>query len=234
MENADSITIDGRTIPIAIKRSGRARRISLRISPARDGIIITLPRRASIAAGLKFFHSKADWVLANITAQSRVMLAEGNIIPIMGKDYAIKCLPGRGTARLVEQEDGINILEIHCAPEFLARRTKDFLKKLMHSHCLIRCQEQAKILGKTVTRLTLTQAQSRWGSCNGKGAITLNWLLVFAPPNVLEYLIAHEVAHLGEMNHSPRFWKLVEQLMPDMKAARKWLKEHGHMLHRYG
>jgi predicted metal-dependent hydrolase len=110
---------------------------------------------------------------------------------------------------------------------------KDFLKKVLRDECEKRALEHATMLGRTITRVTVSKANSRWGSCSTKGALSFNWLLVFAPVQILDYIIAHEVAHLKEMNHSSRFWQLVEKIHPAMKSARKWLHKEGHKLHRY-
>lgn len=228
MENADKIKIGDLTIPVAFRNSRQAKRISLRISAARNSVIITLPKRSSTASGIKFLNSKASWLLANLELSSSIPLLECTSISIFGKYYMIKRMEGRGVTRLTDYN-----LEVHCLPEFISRRVKDFLKKLMREQCLRRGMELAQRIDKVITKMTVNEATSRWGSCNADGAISLNWLLVFAPANVLNYVIAHEVSHLKEMNHSPKFWNIVEQLAPDMISARKWLKTEGYKLHRY-
>jgi predicted metal-dependent hydrolase len=223
------VALKGRIIPLAIRRHRRARRISLRLSPARDTIVMTLPVRASVASGMDFLSSKAEWVFSNLEEDQTIHLKDSVTIPVLGQAYIIRHSPGRGISELHENE-----LHIRCAEEFVARRVRDFLKKYMREACLVRAQMMAEHIGKTVREVRVRDTRSRWGSCSASGSLTFHWQLVFAPLGVLDYLIAHEVAHLKEMNHSTRFWQIVEALCPEYKKARKWLKSQGHTLHRYG
>lgn len=223
------IALEGRSIPLHIRRHCRARRISLKLSAARDGIILTLPPRAPVEAGMKFFRSKMGWVLANIETDQNVTFAEGAVLPVLGTPVTVRCLLGRGLSEIADGE-----LRVYCKPEFAARRVRDFLKKLLQAACLERAQQAAVKLGKSVRGVTIRDTRSRWGSCSARGELTFHWQLIFAPTEILDYLIAHETAHLKEMNHSDRFWQIVAQLDPSYKHARQWLKREGHRLHRYG
>lgn len=224
------VHIGNRVIPVSVRSSRLAKRLSLRISPAKDKVVMTLPRRASLASGMRFLNSKTDWVLANVETEQPVALTDGTIVPLFGKKHLIRRMGGRGSSAIDHDN---SMLTIYCAPEFTARRVKDFLKKLMREECANRVEKLAANLGKTPGKVIISHARSRWGSCTANGVISLNWLLVFAPPHILNYVIAHETAHLVEMNHSPRFWRLVEELYPDAKTARHWLKKEGYRLHRY-
>jgi predicted metal-dependent hydrolase len=227
--DSTQITLEGRHIPLSIRRHRRARRISLRLSPARDGIVMTLPARASVHTGMDFFHSKAGWVLANVETGASVTLTDGAVIPILGEEYTIRRMPGRGVTALSGSE-----LHVHSVPEFVARRVRDFLKKYLHEACMKRAQPMAAQLGKAVRDIKIRDTRSRWGSCSSGGSLTFHWQLVFGPAHILDYLVAHEVSHLKEMSHSARFWKVVALFYPDHATARKWLKREGHRLHRYG
>jgi predicted metal-dependent hydrolase len=223
------ITLGGKDIPLHIRRLKAAKRITLRMTPAGEGIVMTLPMRASLSRAFAFLNQKAGWVLANINADcGKIVLCEGASIPAFGQAVTIERVQGRGVTRLHE-----NRLQVFGAPEFTARRVTDFLKKELHRQGLARAQEMAESLGAKVRSLRVASMRSRWGSCSVSGALTLNWRLVFAPPEILDYLIAHEVAHLREMNHSPQFWKQVATLYPDHKEARSWLKREGQGLYRY-
>jgi len=230
VENDTDLRVGDKIIPVSVRRSKLAKRISIRIPPAKNKVVVTLPGRASLNAGIKFLNSKVSWVLANVDLDSSVALSEGVTIPVLGKHYTITRMNGRGTSRL-DMENGQ--LVVYCMPEFTARRVRDFLKTLLREECEQRAHALAVQLDKTVLRVSVTRANSRWGSCTASGALTFNWLLVFAPVEILQYIIAHEIAHLREMNHSNRFWRLVEKIYPGMDAARKWLKKEGHKLHRY-
>jgi predicted metal-dependent hydrolase len=224
-----SVTLEDRVIPLSIRRHRRARRISLRLSAARDAIVMTLPVRASVASGMEFFTSKAGWVLANVETDRNVAFADGITLPVLGEEYTIRRMEGRGVSALEEGE-----LRVHCAPEFVARRVRDFLKKHLRDICLQRATFMSDTLGKTIREVKIRDTRSRWGSCSRRGTLTFHWQLVFAPDGVLDYLVAHEVAHLKEMNHGVRFWRTVAQLCPGYETQRRWLKREGHGLHRYG
>lgn len=192
---------------------------------------MTLPKRASVESGMEFFQSKAQWVLTNVEADKPVLFVDGAALPILGKECVIRHVRGRGVTQLAT--DNLQLLA-HGDPVFTARHVKDFLKKHLRDECLKHAHAMAKTLGKTVREVRIRDTRSRWGSCTASGVLTFNWRLVFAPTAVLYYLIAHEVAHLAEMNHSARFWDIVMRLGPDMEQSRKWLKKEGHKLHRYG
>jgi predicted metal-dependent hydrolase len=222
------IPLGERIIPLAIRRHMRARRISLRLSPSRDGIVMTLPRRTSVEAGMRFLDKQRQWVLDNVETQRAVTFADGASLPVLGQEVILRHQTGRGVSALKEGE-----LHIHGDPAFLTRRVKDFLKKQLHAECLRQARALAQTLNVTLREVRIRDTRSRWGSCTTGGSLTFNWRLVFAPPPVLQYLVAHEVAHLVEMNHSKRFWGVVAQISSDMVPARQWLKKNGHLLYRY-
>lgn len=224
------IRIGSRVIPLTIQHSPRAKHISLRISQARNSVILILPKHAKLESGMKFLSGKQDWILENVEEYKNVRIISGTIIPVLGKEYMVRRTDGRGVTHMDAEKGEITV---YCDPEFTARRVKDFLVKYLRERCLRRSQVLAERIGKTVKKVSISKAQSHWGSCNGRNALTFNWLLVFAPAEILEYIIAHEVAHLKHMHHRPPFWKVVEELYPDVKEAREWLKENGYTLHRY-
>lgn len=225
-----SVQINKRIIPLSIIRSTRAKHISLRIAPAKNVLIITLPWHTPLASAIKFLKGKKEWVLENIKEYPQVRLAAGVTIPVLGKEYIIRRKGERGITTIDIRRMEITV---HCAPEFTERRVRDFLRKRLHERCVKRSHAMAERIDKKVRRVTITKAQSNWGSCDGKARVSFSWLLVFAPTEILEYIIAHEVAHLKEMNHGPKFWALVKELCPGMNSAQRWLKEHGHTLHQY-
>ena len=120
--------------------------------------------------------------------------------------------------------------DVHHAP----RRLRDWLRHQAREDLVLRVSHHANRLGLRPSRITVRDQATRWGSCSSNGTLSFSWRLILAPPMVLDYVAAHEVAHLKELNHSIRFWTLVEKAMPEMNAARAWLKQHGTALHRYG
>jgi hypothetical protein len=119
-------------------------------------------------------------------------------------------------------------------PMHLARRVRDHLAAMARDELARRARQLAPRIGRSVTRVSVRDTKSRWGSCSGGGNLSFSWRLIFAPEPVIDYVVAHEVAHLAEMNHGPRFWRLVESLSPDCAAPRAWLKRHRGRLFSYG
>ncbi len=223
------VEVSGRPVLTKVRRHRRAKRITLRVTAAGDGVVLTLPARASLEKALRFLHSKADWVLEHVAdGSAAVPLADGAVISVLGKEYTIERMQGRGVAQLRE-----GVLEVHGAEHFTARRVGDFLKKHLQRVCYEEAHTIAARIGRTVKNVRVGSMEARWGSCTASGRLAFNWRLVFAPRSVVEYLVAHEVAHLAEMNHSPRFWKLVAELCPHHATARAWLKEQGQSLYRF-
>jgi predicted metal-dependent hydrolase len=227
------VEVAGREILVPVKRNPRARRLILRIDAASGLPIVTLPARTSLAQAESFLRKHVGWLQRRLgRIPGEVPFADGSVFPLRGVPCRIVHRGGRGLVRL---ENGVEpLLSVPGAAEHVARRVADWLKRearrdLQHSVAL-----HAEALGKRPARLRIGDARSRWGSCTAKGALTFSWRLVLAPPHVLDYLAAHEVAHLAEMNHGPRFWALVRRLDPHYETARAWLKRHGQGLHAIG
>ena len=117
-------------------------------------------------------------------------------------------------------------------PEGAPGRARAFLKDAARAALVPAAHGYAEQVGRRAARITLRDTRSRWGSCSSEGALSFSWRLAMAPPEVLDYVAAHEAAHLVEMNHGPRFWALVERLRPDWRESRDWLRRHGGDLHR--
>ena len=151
----------------------------------------------------------------------------GGQIPVLGQMREI--VPGQG--RRVQLSD--QQIAVPGSPAQVGRKLGAYLKQLARSELAFASDRYAEALGKRYTKLTLRDTRSRWGSCSSAGALMYSWRLIMAPAEVLSYVAAHEVAHLAEMNHSPRFWAHVDTLYGDPKAPKAWLRQHGHDLHRY-
>jgi len=227
----ETVEIRGREVSLRIRKSRRARHVSLRIDEKRGGVDLILPRGVTRADGLTFVHHKAAWILREIDAlPPRVPFTDGAVLPLLGTDHRIRHQPdARGT---VWVESG-SIVVAGRAPH-VPRRVADWLKRRARQEIARRTEAAARKINKRVNRLSLRDTRSRWGSCSEDGHLSFSWRLILAPEPVLDYVIAHEVAHLEELNHSPRFWRLVSALCPDSKVPRYWLKRHGASLHRYG
>ena len=212
------------------RRSARARRLSLRICPLEGAVVVTLPMRASVKAGMALLHENAQWVTQHLRGiKPAEALAPGATVPIGDVPHEIIHAPER---RGVALEDGR--LVVSGAVEFLPRRVLDFLRREAGQRLLAASIPHAEALGVRPRAIRVKDTRSRWGSCAPDGTLAFSWRLVMAPGWVLDYVVAHEVAHLRELNHSPRFWALVEQLTPHHDAANAWLKREGPRLLRVG
>ncbi len=157
-------------------------------------------------------------------------------MPFRGAPHRIVLREGvRGVVRV---EPGLRgehpTLAVHGAAPHAARRVTDFLKREARRDLIAAVARHAAALGVATGRLTLKDTTTRWGSCSVSGDLSFSWRLILAPPYVLDYLAAHEVAHRREMNHGPRYWAHVARLVPDYDRAEDWLKAYGATLHRYG
>lgn len=230
-EEETVVNLDGRDVPLRIRRHPRARQMTLRVDPIRSGAVVTLPESTPVAEGMAMVHRKAGWLLGRLRALApRRAFADGAIVPLRGEDHVIVHDPqGRGVVR---QEAGR--LVVHGRPEHLARRLTDWLKAEARREFAARAKPKAEALGCRLGRVTVRDTRSRWGSCSAGGSLSFCWRLILAPDFVIDYVVAHEVAHLKVHDHSPRFWHTVAELVGDTAAARAWLNRHGDALHRLG
>ena len=210
--------------PIAIRVSPRARRLSLRVDAATRGVELVLPRRFAADAAIGFVARHRGWIAARVAAMPPPLrLADGATVPIFGVPHRIRRITAPAAAPVTIADGAILV---RGDPVHLPRRITDHLKALARRDFAARARTLAARLGKDVTRVGVRDPKSRWGSCSSKGALSFSWRLVFAPEPVVQYVVAHEVAHLVEMNHGPRFWSVVASLVPDSAGPRAWLRRH--------
>ena len=213
-------------VPLVLRQSARARRISLRISQLDGRVTLTLPKRVSVREAMDFAKSKEAWIRKHLANRPEDCAVEiGAQVPIEG----IECRITETTGRRVLLADG----EIGVPGNAVGRRLQSWLKELARDRLSAASDRYAAALGQSYARITLRDTRSRWGSCSSEGALMYSWRLIMAPPDVLDYVAAHEVAHLVEMNHSQAFWNVVEQLYGPYTTPRKWLRTEGNTLHRY-
>lgn len=228
-----SLPYHGGAIPLRVRAHPRARRIALRINAAGDAIEMVLPRRSSHAEALRFLEASRGWIDARLaTLPPRIAFADGSRVPVMDVPHAIRAMGhvrGRGAAWIEAGE-----IRVAGDPEFLARRVRDFLRDLARRELSARAERAAAAIGQKIMRVAVRDTVSRWGSCARGGRLSFSWRLIFAPEAVIDYVVAHEVAHLVEMNHGPHFWRLVAKLHPNAKARRLWLNRNRLRLMRIG
>jgi hypothetical protein len=215
-------------LSIKLKRHQRARRLSLRVSRLDGVVTMTIPQWAREREAQAFAREKEDWIRRQLQAghasiEPRVggrVLFRGAEVPIMA-----------GGGRSVRFHDGC--IHVPGAPERLGVGLGAFMKTVARQQLAEASDGYASALGVSFQKITLRDTRSRWGSCTVDGRLMYSWRLVMAPPEILAYVAAHEVAHLREMNHGPEFWALVAQIYPDHKTARGWLRQNGARLHAY-
>ena len=213
-------------IEITLRRSARARRLSLRVSRLDGRVTLSLPAHLPERAAVEFAREREGWLrgaLADVPTE--IPVVPGVMVPVEGR--AVPVLPGSGRAAKL-RDGALHVPEARPGPAAAA-----FLKHLARDRLSATSDRYAAVLGRTVTRLSLRDTRSRWGSCSSAGALMYSWRLAMAPPGVLDYVAAHEVAHLVHMDHSAAFWAVVEDLCPDHRTHRARLRREGTALHRY-
>ena len=220
-----------REVEIWCRRNRRSRHMILSLDAAEGVFRLTLPQGVTVEEGLEFAAQKRRWILARLDElPPRVPFAPGAIVPFLGEPHLIvhEPLARRGVWR----ENGT----IHACglAEHVARRVRDHLKREARAILLTRALDKARHIDRPVAHVGLRDPRTRWGSCSSDGTISLSWRLILAPEDVLDYVVAHEVAHLVHQDHSRAFWRLVGELTPSVAGPQRWLKSHGPELHRYG
>jgi len=230
----EAIAVDhaGDSLPVTFVRSTRARRASLRVDPAGRRIVLTAPLRMARATALEFARSQAGWIAVRLKRlPERRPFVDGATVPLFGEPQLVR--HRRGARGTVWREGA----EIHVAgrAEHLPRRLRDWLTARLRERLLPLVAEKAARIGRPVKRITVRDTRSRWGSCGPDGSLSFSWRLALAPPDVVDYLAAHEVAHLAHMNHGVRFWALARDLCDGpIEGPQAWLKANGEALLQYG
>ncbi|MBI3453666.1 MAG: M48 family metallopeptidase, partial [Rhodospirillales bacterium] len=195
------------------------------------GAVLVLPRGVGLAEGMRFARDRRGWIASRLAAlPPRIAFAPGVVISCAGTPLTIRHAPAaRGPVRREGDDLVVGGQDAH-----LARRVRDWLKAEARTTLAARSHAFAARLGARVRALRLADPKSRWGSCSADGNLSYSWRLILAPPTVMDYVVAHEVAHLAELNHGPRFWRLVADLVGDIDGPRAWLRRSGASLLRYG
>jgi predicted metal-dependent hydrolase len=221
---------------VRVRRHRQARRYTLRIQAATREVILTMPPRGSLREAKEFAQRHGGWIAARLGRLPKAApFAPGVVVPLRGVEHCITHRPKvRGTVWIENPEGDVPLLCVAGGAAHLERRINDYLRREAQRDLETASRRAAEALGVTIRRISVRDQSSRWGSCSTTGVLSYSWRLILAPAYVLDYLAVHEVAHLVEMNHSPRFWRLVQRLCPDAGRAKGWLDVHGADLHRYG
>lgn len=227
-----TLDVAGRLMPLTIKQHERATRITLRIEPGGRALKMTVPKGLAPREVNAFLDRHQGWLLTKLAKFSTdTGLRDSSEILFRGIKHRIEhtgSLRGLTEAVVV---DGKPVLRVSGLPEHVGRRISTFLKKEARTDLERLSRMHAGSIKAPIRSISMKDTRSRWGSCSSEGNLSFSWRIVMAPPSVIDYLAAHEVAHLKEMNHGPHFWALCKKLCPHMEEAKSWLKRHGSQLH---
>ena len=215
-------------IEVHLRRSVRARKFTLRVSSLDGKVSLSTPHFAKAYQINAFLKEKEPWLRQRLSeVQLSVKVTFGTVLPFIGREILVKRHVGRSVKL---SDDKILVPEKSRKP---AVQVEVFLKQYAHQMLSKRATRYAEKLGSSYSKLSLRDTRSRWGSCSDRGALMFSWRLIMTPTKVLNYVAAHEVAHLRHMDHSDHFWTEVENLFGDYKKQKRWLRENGPKLHRY-
>ncbi len=228
------LKIEGRAVEVNVRLNPRARRLIVKVHPSTGEISVVAPSQRALDRALVFAQGQSDWIAHQLSrVPVPVPLTVGARLPVRGHEHVIRQgESGRGAAWL-EDDGEARVLRVAGDAAHHSRRVIDFLKREAKKELEARTLEFAARLGLKHKRITVRDTASRWGSCSSTRSLSFSWRLILAPTFVLDYVVAHEVAHMREMNHSDRFWKLVRDIVGDVRRPQKWLHDHGAALHRY-
>lgn len=219
---------------IKVKRSKRAKRVALRLDPVERVVKLVVPHKMSLNKAYFFAQQHQEWVLSVLgNLAEPVPFANETVLPIFGDEVTIDIKHDSSLKRTtLKQED--ERLIVHTYQDDPSNRITSHLKKLARSGFADMANDKAEAINKEICTVKVRDTKSRWGSCSQDGDLSFSWRLIFAPYTAIDYVVAHEVAHLVHMDHSRDFWKLCESLCIDYKNGKKWMKENGNTLMRYG
>lgn len=234
----DEILVDlgGRTVVVRLRPDRRARRLTLRVPVSAEPPVLTVPARVARGAVEAFLGNHREWLADKLSVRPvPVPFEPGAIVPLRGVDHEIVHDPAmRGAVVRREIGAGGARLVVGGLAPHLPRRLGDWLAGEARTDLRQAAMRHAGALGTRPKAIRVRDTVSRWGSCSSAGVLSFSWRLVLAPPEILDYLAAHEVAHLVHMDHSPAFWSVVSRLFPGHRGAREWLKREGGRLHAVG
>ncbi len=230
------IETETRAVRIRLKANPRAQRYLLKLPADRSGPVLTVPKGGNLARAERFARQHIDWLVERLQDRpDHVSFRPGDILPLRGEDHVI--VPTgrlRGLVTVGRTDEGFPALFVPGAEDHMPRKVTAWLKEQARKDLTERAEMHSATIGRKIAAISIRDTSSRWGSCAHNGRLSFSWRLILAPSDILDYVAAHEVAHLQEMNHSSRFWHLCEQLAPQTPTARAWLKENGARLHGYG
>jgi predicted metal-dependent hydrolase len=226
------ILIGERQVQINFRINARAKRMILRLSKDNAGVIVTLPKRVTQTQALGFVEKSIPWIAKQLESRTpAAAVRDGSTIPLRGVPHLVRST--RGRRGLITIDPNAAVIHVPGDATHMARRLKDWLKKLAKTELSEASAKYARAMDVTIGKISIRDQQSRWGSCSPAGDLSYSWRLILAPSHILDYVAAHEVAHRQHMNHGPKFWRLVLTHCPNAPAAKQWFKQHGSSLHQF-
>ena len=219
---------------IKIRHSSRARRVALRLDPIERVFTLVVPKGMSMRRAQAFAEGQESWMQEKLAELApKITFEDSVIVPIFGVRTQIT-IHHESTLKVTKciLEDGI--LHVRTNKNDPSSRIIRFLKALVKDELTILSKDKAAQIGKEIARVSVGDSKTRWGSCSSSNSIAYSWRLVFAPPEALDYVVAHEVAHLQHLDHSKAFWSLCRELSGNYVEGKYWMDNHGAELMRYG
>jgi predicted metal-dependent hydrolase len=226
-----SLHVGGEMLRVVFRRHATARRLVLRLEPGGSGLVVTVPKGVSRARALDFVERSGAWVANQLRGRGQLIhLLPGQRLALRGIDHEIRHVASR--RGLVTTDPLQRLIHVPGEAPYLKRRLLAFLKAEARAELIRASSKYAGLMGVSFRKITLRDQKSRWGSCSPSGELSYSWRLILTPDFVLDYVAAHEVAHLRHLNHGPRFWRLVLSHCPQAAEARDWLRANGQQVHR--
>ncbi len=225
------LVMDNREVVVNFRKNAQAKRIVLRLDRSSTGVMVTLPKAVSRARALAFVEKSIPWISKQFELRKpQTLVSEGSTIPLRGVLHEVRCTGKSRGLISVDQEQ--RIIFMPGDPKHLQRRLRDWFKALAKEDLTAASHHYAQAMEVKLGRISIRDQKSRWGSCAASGDLSYSWRLILAPAFVLDYVAAHEVAHRQQMNHGPKFWRLVLRHCPRASEAKQWFTANGADLHR--
>ncbi len=219
---------------VQVKRSKKAKRVALRLDPVERVINLVVPQRMSLEKAYFFAMEHEQWVRSTLeNLPPPIPFTDGTILPVFGDTLTLDIRLDETLKRTTTKLHG-DILKVRTYQTDPTNRITTYLKKIAHAGLSDLASDKAEQISKTIKNVSVRDTKSRWGSCSQDGNISFSWRLMFAPYHAIDYVVAHEVAHMIHMDHSKSFWNVCEALSCDYKEGKRWMKMHGNELMRYG
>ncbi|WP_412058763.1 M48 family metallopeptidase [Bartonella sp. DGB2] len=223
----------GQQLPLRWRIHSRAKRLILRACPIQQSFLLTSPPAAKESLVISFVRQQTAWIKTRwLQVSASSFPRERAVIDLYGVTHHIVLRPGRGLTERVHHEGGWQ-LWIYGDPAFVGRRLVACLKNYAKEAITPLIRDYSLHIGRKPTAVIYRDTKSQWGSCSATGRLSFSWRIAMASPAVISYLVAHEIAHLREMNHDEKFWQLCAMLCPTYQIQRAWLKKHGARLMAY-